>query len=181
MVYRIRGALAVSLTLSCAAIVGCPGLTLVSVPVELPEELSTFQLLSGQTGEHSGVITLTDVPFTAGSGFLALDEDRLSIAPAAGPGKSAVMQHAGSTIQVNIRLAPAADVDTVCDTGELYGQFTVDFDTFLELESITPELVSLTHATISLMNEGTMSVCVSTFPEFNGQVVIGGLTFLLAQ
>lgn len=171
----------VSTTLICMMVAGCALPSLVPVPVALSEELSTFQLLSGQTGEHSGVITLTDVPFTAGSGFFALDEDRLSIAPASGPGKTAVLQHAGSTIQVNIRLAPAADVDTVCVTGELYGQFTADFDTFLELESVTPSQVPLTEATIAIINEGTMSVCLSTFPEFTGQVVIGGFTFLLAE
>jgi len=174
---------AVALGVCALLTTGCPQTVLVPVHVELREELSTFQLLSGETGRHQGVVTLEDVPVDATSGTFELDDDHLSITPAppAGPGKGSVNQHDGLTIQVNIRLALAADVDTVCDSGEEYGQFTVDFDTFNELESVTPEQVPLTTATIELINAGTMSVCVSTFPEFTGQVVIGGFVFRLAE
>lgn len=178
----MKNALAACTLGFCALLTtGCPQTDLVPVHVELDEELGTFQLLSGETGRHQGVITLEDVPLTAASGTFELDGDRLSIAPAAGPGKGSVNRHEGLDLQVTVRLAPAADVDTVCDTGEPYGQFTVDFDTLNELESITPGQVPLTAATIEWINAGTMSVCISTFPEFSGQVVIGGFTFRLAE
>jgi hypothetical protein len=176
----MKDALSVATLGLCALLAaGCTQTNLVPVHVELTEELSTFQLLSGETGRHSGVVTFEPGP-VASSGTFELDGDHLSIAPAAGPGKGSVNQHEGLGIQVTIRLAPAADVETVCEAGESYGQFTADFDTLNELESITPEQLPLSAATAALIAEGTMSVCVETFPEFSGQVVIGGFTFRLA-
>lgn len=161
------------------SLAGCGLDTREQVQVEFGEDLSTFQLLSGETGRHQGVITLVDAPTLVAYGAFSLNPAMLSIAPAAGPGKGSVNAHDGLTIQVNIRLAAADAVDSVCETGETYGQFTVDFDTLNEVESVTPEEIALSDATLELIAEKTMSVCVETFPEFSGEVVIGGFTLRL--
>ena len=167
--------------LLAVVVCGCPGTTYTPLRVELGDELANFELVAGEPARHQDVIDLGEAPFEASAGVLRFDSDRLSVSPApGGASKGSVNAHEGRAVEVTVRLASAADVETVCEAGEVFGPFDLDFDTFNEFEASVPAEVPLNAAALELIRAGTMSICIECSAEFAGTVRIGGLIFGLA-
>ena len=67
----------------------------------------------------------------------------------------------GTPTVVTVRIGSSTEIDTVCETGVLYGPFSGRGAT------VTPREVSATQETLNVINIGSISVCVRIVPTSN--------------
>jgi hypothetical protein len=72
---------------------------------------------------------------------------------------------AATEAQVTARIGYAEDVDTVCQTGSLYGPFTITGTT--QPETIDPPTISAEPSALSVINTGSFVVCLEVVSPVN--------------
>lgn len=168
------------LVLSGLVVVGCPQQPLFTVPVafELGDSLGGFEVEASVTTTNRGTGALGETSIEIGSGTLNLSPSAITVTPAdSGSGKGGVNQQAGEPLIVVARIAPLADLATVCETGEEYGPFSVELDENYVPVSVDPSSVTLTQDTIDLINIGEFSICLEVTSPVTGTVTIEQLDF----
>lgn len=145
------------------------------------DELGTLEAaIGGDVVQAHGLLLLEELPLSVSIAALRLDRDQITILPAPAGGKGSVNFHEGLGVKVTVHIASAAEVDTVCDSGESYGPFEVDFGALNEFESVTPTGAEPDAAMVALINTRSISVCIECTPEFAGIGRIEGFAFFLA-
>lgn len=94
--------------------------------------------------------------------------------------KTPTSQQADSVLEITIWIAEAALYDTVCDDGTRYGPYRVTLDADYAPTAIDPPTISLTDATINVLNTGEFSLCIGMLSPITGTIEIESLTFHLA-
>lgn len=146
---------------------------------DLTGGLGTFEVQVGVPAENRGTGNFTIQGGTITSGWVELDPSVIVVTPAVGPNKADVAMQAAETLIVTVGIAPPDQIDTVCDTGEQYGPFTVVLDQNYVPVSISPSSVTLSQNTIDLINAGQFAICLRVESPVDGTVTIQNLTFNL--
>jgi len=142
--------------------------------------LGTFEVQAGVPKSNHGPYSFTGQRAKIGSGTLRIDPANITITPAnTGGGKGSVNLQGGSTLTITAWIAAPEDVETVCESGEKYGPFSVELDANNQPMSVDPSSVPLTQNTIDLLNAGTFSVCIVVTSPVDGTVTIDALSFSL--
>jgi len=162
------------LTVGSVLLVGCPQALRVTIPVDLGEDLGTFEVQAGETVQHRATTGVPQSSIDIGSGTISINTDDITVTPA--PGKFGVNLQGGNLI-ITAWIDTLAAIDTVCETGEEYGPFTVELDEDWNVVSIDPSSVTLTQTTIDLLNGGEFSLCIEVTSPVDGTVSIDTLTF----
>lgn len=160
---------------------GCNLADLVRIPpitFELGAGLAEFEVQAGQAVRNSGSGAFDLSGFSIGSGSIELDPSVITVTPSGSPvGKGTANLQSGGILEITVWIAPADDVDTVCDTGEQYGPFSVTLDENNVPVSVDPSEVTLTQNTLDLLNSGSFSLCIEVISPVDGTVTINSLTF----
>jgi hypothetical protein len=120
--------------------------------------------------------------FTVGTGEIVIGIDGITVTPDENTGdKAAVRQQGELTLGITVWLAGVDLLETVCDVGEQYGPYTVTLDADYTPTAIDPPTITLTQATIDLLNTGEFSVCIGVLSPVNGTVTIESFTFNLSS
>ena len=154
----------------------------VQIPAEFQlDDLGTFQVEAGVPTQNRGTGSLGDNPIDIGSGTMLLDPASITFTPADGGGSkgSINQQDGGEELVVTAWIAAVDEVDTVCETGEEYGPFTVTLDEDNQPTTVDPDSVTLTQTTIDLINGGEFSLCIEVVSTLDGTVTIEVLDFTL--
>ncbi len=115
---------------------------------------------------------------TLGSGSMQIAPEAITVTPAGGAaGKGTANWQAGGTLVITGWIGPIDDVDTVCDTGEQYGPYTVELDENYVPVSVVPSSITLSQTTLDLLNGGAFSLCIEVVSPVTGTVTIDTLTF----
>ncbi len=179
--------------------VGCTSvLPLIPVPVSLGGTgASAMAVTAGTPTQEKVSFTGFDATVTIGRGSLELDPSVISVGPGGGAGKSilATLQQdaeacaaacsaaglADATCEsvctegeliVTAWIGSSGELDTVCDTGDQYGPYTVTLDDSGQGVSVTPSSVTITDNTRDLLNGGSFSLCVEAISPTDGTVFI---------
>lgn len=83
------------------------------------------------------------------------------------------------TLEIAIRIAPGADIDTVCTTGELIGPATATGDSDFALLSVDPTSASASDAVLTAVNSGSTAVCVETTSNIDAILTLDGVSVAL--
>jgi len=164
---------------------GCAGglgslIPLQTVDFDLVSGLGEFEVQAGQPARKTGAGAFELPDITLGRGTIELDPDVITVIPAdSGGAKGAVNLQQTSTLEVRVWIAPAAEVETVCETGEQYGPYEVTLDENYVPISIDPSSVTLTQNTLDLLNVGEFALCIQVVSPIDGTVTIESLTFNL--
>ena len=171
-------------------IAGCPGVVTstgggsgqVTADFELGEGLRSFQVQAGQPAENFGRGTFDITGGAITSGTVALDPASVVVTPAnAGPDKAQLTMQAGEELVITVWIDAPENVDTVCDGGgEQYGPFNVVLDEDYVPVSIDPDEVTLSEATVELINAGEFAICIRVVSPIDGTVEITALTFTIS-
>lgn len=149
-------------------------------PQTFPFSLGSSGNFDVQAGvAKQNVLTVTNfdtLGFTVGSGSLKINTDAITVTPSGTPGKGLVNQQT-NTLTIEVRVDATGSEDTVCDTGELYGPFTVELDDNYNVVSVTPSTVTLSANAVSLLNSGAFVMCIDLLANFDGQVTISQFEF----
>jgi len=176
-----RYAVALGLTLlAFSYFSGCTNLIPTqSVPFTLNQSQGTFDVTAGEpTAKSFGVTGFDNGGVTIGRGSMVINPDAITFTPA-GTGKRVQNFQGGETIVVTGWIGPVADLETVCETGDEYGPYTVTLDENMQPVAVSPNSISLTQSTIDLLNGGEFSVCLEVVSTVTGQVRIESFTFNL--
>jgi hypothetical protein len=172
---RILAAMCVG-ALGMVMVVGCPApIQLPPIEVPLGSSLGEFELQADVPKQLSGTTAINTGGTTVANGTLQLDPSAITITPAESA-KVRQAQTAGTnTAVVTVRVASADAVSTVCDEGEQYGPFTIEFDDDYVVQSVTPSQVTLSQNTVDLLNAGQISLCIEAVMSIDGTISIGSL------
>lgn len=160
-------------------VMGCPQTPLVvTTDFPLNDSLGLFILTAGETQQARGTIEITGDSATVGSGTFTIGPANIVVTPANGaPGKGTVNLQGGGVIEIRVAIAATDAVDTVCDDGDSYGPFHITLDADDVPVSVDPSEVTLTPATIDLINSRGFSVCLEVTSPLDGTIDINALTF----
>ena len=151
-----------------------------AVNFPLQGSLGTFDVQSGVPVTNKGTLNFDPKGITLGRGSLQLTPDAISVVPAdSGGGKVGQALQETSELEITVWADSPEAIDTVCETGDQYGPYTITLDENLEPVSISPNTLTLTEKTIGLLNDGQLSVCVEVVSPVTGQVVVDSLRFNL--
>ena len=177
---RIRTWLSMGLlTIACLPLGGCPQRIRIPVEFSLEGGLGTFEVQAGVPKSNHGPYNYTGQRINVGSGSVTIDLDDITVTPADGGGGKGTVNLQGGTLTVTAWIAPADEVDTVCETGEEHGPFSVELDENNQPVSIDPSSVPLSENTLDLINGGTFSLCIEVVSPIDGTVTIDALSFSL--
>lgn len=155
---------------------GC-GPSLITIPVDVGlGSASTFSVQANTPEQKSFQTTFDTGGLQIGGGSIALDPDVITVNPTQSAKTASVLQDQ-LALEITVRVDDFDSVATVCDTGEQYGPFTVALDSNYVPVSVDPPTVTLSQATIDLLNSGQLSLCVDIVSPVDGTVIIGSLTF----
>jgi hypothetical protein len=93
-----------------------------------------------------------------------------------GAGKGSVNLQESGILEITVWIASGDEVETVCDTGEEYGPFSVKLEDNVPV-SVDPSEVTLSQNTLDLLNSGSFSLCIEVISPVDGIVTISSLTF----
>jgi hypothetical protein len=165
----------------CPRVVTTGGSGEVTADFELGEGLRSFQVQAGEPTENFGTGTFTIAGGEVTAGVLVLDPANVIVTPAAGgPDKSQPTMQAGEELVITVWIDAPENEGTVCDDGEQYGPFTVVLDENYVPVSVDPAEVTLSEATVALINAGEFSICIRVLSTITGTVEITALTFTLS-
>jgi|GEM_PF-1990918 len=163
-----------------AVLLGIAGGLQVSGCVVLPPITQQLPLGSSGTFEvEAGVPKVNTFSYggfdaqgaTFRTGSFKINPSAITVTPGGTSGKGAVNLQA-NTLTVEVRIAGAGEESTVCESGELYGPFSVELDENYNVVSIDPSSVTLKPSTVSLLNEGAVVLCITVEASFDGVVSI---------
>ena len=162
--------------LGTLVLVGCPApIQLPPVEVPLSGSLGEFALEAGVPKQVSGPATVPSAGVTIANATLRIDPSPITV----GPSESAKARQAqvgeANTAVITVWVASANQASTVCDEGERYGPFTIEFDDDYVIQSITPSQVTLSQNTVDLLNSGQVSLCIEAVMSIDGTISIGSL------
>ena len=165
---------------------GCAPLS-VQVPVDfvLGAGLKSIDLVDGQ-GETTGTGTFADTDQgTVLGGTVRLDPAAISISNPTATAKGYTTYQlaevcTGEPLVVTVWVAAFDLVDTVFDDGEQYGPFELTLDADCVPVSVSPSSVTLTPATIALIDGGSFSIGIRAQSPVDGTLVINNLSFNLS-
>lgn len=157
-------------------IAGCQPVR-VPATVALARSIGLLTVQSEVPSTTSGLVTFNNPSgISIGSGTFGLTPAAITVTPT-GPGKLVALQATTSTLTITLRVAPAAERETVCETGEVYGPFNVTLDQALTPVAIDPSNVTITQSTVDLLNAGSFSLCIEAVSPIDGTVEIESLLF----
>ena len=167
------------LAVACLAPGGC--LQRIRIPVEfsLVGASGTFTVESGVAARNRGVGALGEKAANAGSGSVGIDPDNITVTPADGGGGKGTVNRQGGTLIVTLWMAPVEGLETVCESGEEYGPFSVELDENNQPVSVDPLSDTLIANTIELIRGRGFSLCLEVVSPINGTVTIKALSFNL--
>jgi hypothetical protein len=166
---------------SLLAVEGCsPSALRREVDLNLNNNLASFNVESGVAARNTGSYSFDNGGITIGSGSIALDPAALTFTPAeTSGGKVRVAQQAAeSTMTVMVWIDGPDAIETVCETGEDYGPFTVTLVDNVPV-GISPNTVELSRSTINLLNSGSFTLCIEVVSQLTGTVTINKLVLNL--
>ncbi len=163
---------------------GCSGVTnlLPTLPVEidLSGGVGEFQVQANEAKTSSGTASFPPAGIQVGRGSIEFDPADITITPAGDAGgKGAVNLQSGGTLSITAWIAPVDELDTVCETGEQYGPFSVTLDENYLPTAISPEEFALSSTTIDLLNGGEFSLCIELISPIDASISVGTLTLNL--
>ena len=71
-----------------------------------------------------------------------------------------------------------SNAETVCETGVLYGPFEISHVTALV---VSPETVAADEATLQIINMGSMTVCLTILPNFDGLLSVDAVAMQISE
>lgn len=129
----------------------------------LDPALGSFQLEPGvpQANRFSFDIMVPFGPYETIGVDLADTFEHIGVVPAdAGNGKATVHLQSTDTAVITWWVGPLGDEETVCETGEKYGPFTVTLDSNGRPVSVDTAWVELTPQSRDWYNAGQFSMCI---------------------
>lgn len=145
--------------------------------VALDPSIGLLVVQAGVPSTKSGLVTFNNTSgITIGSGALSLNASAITVT-AAGPGKFLAFQATTTTLTITARIAPPSERETVCETGETYGPFTVALAPGFVPVSVEPANFTITQSTIDLLNAGGFSLCLEVVSPIDGTVTIQSMAF----
>ncbi len=127
-----------------------------------------------------------DLPLTGLSVDLQKTLQALTVTPAPAPAPlalggvaraaAAVAAAAEGSVQVSARVSAAADEATVCDDGELYGPYEVTGVGPTQPQNISPSSAQATQATLSILNTGSIAICIVIESPYDAQISVDDVT-----
>jgi len=142
------------------------------------EGFGTFAVEAGVPEKNKGPYSLTGRRVDVGSGSLTIYLADINVTPADGGGTGTVNLQ-GGTLTATAWIAPLDEVETVCETGDQYGPFSVELDENHQPVSKDPLSVPLSEETLDLINGGTFSLCIEVVSPIDGTVTIDALSINL--
>lgn len=133
-----------------------------------------FVLTAGEPLRQQGQFTINTGAAVVSRGNISVNMDNVTFTPS--DSESAKALQAGATIIVTFWIDGFSDVDTVCDTGDEYGPYTITLGADAMPASITPNSVDLEPSTVLVLRTGQFSVCVEVESSIGGTVAIGTFT-----
>lgn len=129
----------------------------------------------------TGAVDLDDRIRLTG-GRIELNPSAITVIPSTDEAKVLAAAQNNLTLEVVVRVGPAEDVDTVCDSGERYpetGSFVVTLDdNFFPIE-VSPSSVVLRDVAEAALASGSFSICITIDASFSASVRIDNLDFEL--
>ncbi len=144
----------------------------------LDPALGTFQLQPGvpQANRQAFDIMVPSEPFETIGVDLADTFEHVSVMPAAeGKGHGADSLQSTETALITWWAGPIGDEDTVCETGEKYGPYTVTLDATGRPVSVDTAWVELTPRSTDWYNAGQFSLCIQMEATIAGTMSIESL------
>ena len=144
----------------------------------LDEALGSFQLQPGVPQANSGAFDIM-VPFgpyeTIGVDLADTSELVSVMLAVEGDGKGTVPLQSTGTAVLTWWVGPIGDQDTVCETGEKYGPYTVTLDANGRPVSVDTAWVEFTPRSTDLYNTGQFSLCIQMEATMAGTMIIESL------
>lgn len=176
---RVKLALLTGLMLG--PVVGCPQNPFTqAVEFNLGQGLGEFEVTGSAATRQSRLVNLDTGGITLGSGSLEIDPEVITITPTdSGGGKYQVRLQGSTTLEISAWVAPPVELETVFETGDKYGPYSVTFDENLNPISVDPTTINLTAETIDLLNGGQFALGLEVISPIDGTVTIESLIFNL--
>ena len=172
----------VGTSVGCQRVTTTGGSGQVTADFELGEGLRSFVVVAGEPTENFGTGTFTIAGGEVTAGVLVLDPASVIVTPTAGgPEKLQTTLQDGEELVITVWIDAPENLNTVCDDGgEQYGPFNVVLDEDYVPVSIEPAEVTLSDATVDLINAGEFAICIRVLSTITGTVEITALTFELS-
>jgi hypothetical protein len=159
---------------------GCSIAPLIPINVPLSGGLASYDVQADEAAKSSGTANFDTGGIQVGRGTLELDPSAITVTPAeASSSKGNVTFQATSTLEITVWIASADLADTVCETGEQYGPFSVTLDENYVPTAISPSSVTLSQNTVDLLNAGEFALCIEVLSPVTGTVTINSMTLNL--
>ncbi len=149
------------------------------VPVEfaLGGGLGIFAVEAGVPTQNRGTGSIGDAPVDPGSGSINIKPENVSVTPANNGSGKGTVNYQGGTLTITAWIAALDELETVCETGEEYGPFSVELNEANQPVSVEPSDITLSQNTIDLINGGQFSLCIEVISPIDGTVTIDALSF----
>lgn len=167
---RITPILVLGLIAGCQPGGGGGGGGSVTVPIELTSGLGTFEAQAGQPERRTGSVTFSTSGGDPGAGSFAVDLEAIEVTPTGG-GKNAILFQGGELV-VTAFIDSIDNLETVCETGERYGPYTITLDESNVPVSVDPATIELSETTLELFAAGEFSLCIEVVSPFDSTVTI---------
>lgn len=167
------------LAVPCLQLGGC--LQQLRIPVEfgLGGALGIFAVEAGVPTQNRGTGELGNSEIQPGSGSININPDNITVTPSNTSGGKGTVNFQGGTLTITAWIAAVDAIDTVCETGEEYGPFSVELNEANQPVSVDPSSITLSQSTIDLINGGQFSLCIEVVSPIDGTVTIDALSFNL--
>lgn len=145
---------------------GCPamngGLAPLTVRFTLSANLGEFTITPGEPSTARGTGQFNITGGVAASANISIDLDDITITPVEDETEKGTVNYGldAQTVTITLWIDDFDNEENVCDEGEQVGPFTITLDQDLAPVSIEPNMFSLSEEVISLLNEGSFSICI---------------------
>lgn len=146
---------------------GCPatdgmGLSPLTIKFNLSSGLGEFDVMPGEPTTSRGTGEFSVTGGAATSGTISLDLDEITITPLESNGEKGTVNYGidENTVTITVWVDDFGDDDVVCEEGEQVGPYTITLDQDLTPVSIEPNTFTLSDTIVSLLNEGSFSLCI---------------------
>lgn len=175
--------LGMSMMVGAALAVSTSGCTSLIPPQTIAFELNegaglVFPVTACEPIERTVTLTFDSAGLNITSGTFELKPEDITLnVDVEQPGKSAVAGQNTCDLTVEGRVAATGQEADVCTSTDDYGPYVVTLDDDFMITGIDPATITLSEATISVLDTGTVTVCLEVTAPFSGTVTISALTF----
>lgn len=147
----------------------------IQVDLPLGSTFGSVQVQANVPTQRTAVVSGGNIPLNLTNGTLEIDPSAITVTPNGSTNKPDVTAQGGpGTLTITVKVAPSDQIDTVCETGEQFGPYTVTLDENLVPTSVTPT-PSLTPTTLDLLEQGDFSVCVEMVSSVDATISISSI------